>query len=305
MAFVQLGADNKVLKESIQSKLEAAKVKSEPCDAKLYDFDDVFYRLFIDPDDRSKLLITLTTPNWSAIRSNGAEEILKEKCGDYLTNFNADGAQFTVNLDDEKARDQSVEIAQSFSKLRIYTLGGPLYKYARALQTGKIAETKALDFKLRRDTHCWIVPGKDRIAVVLGFEFPIKTDKILGNQILTEFLEVRRQKDLQSAPVIAYSKDAPSELKGLKIPSWDTQAFLGYFTILLLPSHVKANKLETAVENVIGFRAYLTYHIKCAKAFFHQSMRARVKKMQQILNRARYEDDQDKRKKKKIIVGAK
>ena len=63
MAFVQLGADNKVLKESIQSKLEA--VKKEPCDAKLYDFDDVFYRLFVDPDDRSKLLIELTTPNWS------------------------------------------------------------------------------------------------------------------------------------------------------------------------------------------------------------------------------------------------
>ena len=62
--------------------------------------------------------------------------------------------------------------------------------------------------------------------------------------------------------------------------------------------------MDNTVENVIGFRAYLTYHIKCAKAFFHQSMRARVKKMLQILNRARYEPD-DKRKKKKIIKGAK
>merc|ERR1712129_386658 len=179
------------------------------------------------------------------------------------------------------------EIAETFSKLRMYALGGPLYRYCKALQSGK-SLTKTLSFKLRRDTHCWIVPKGDRIAVVYGMEFPIKTDKILGNQILTEFLEVRRQKDLHSAP----------------LPSFDKEAFWGYFTILLLTSHVKDGKLDKCVENVIGFRAYLTYHIKCAKAFFHSSMRARVKKMLQVLNRARYEPD-DKRKKKKIIKSAK
>jgi len=301
MAFVQLGADNKVLKESIQAKLEAA--KKEPCDAKLYDFDDIFYRLFVHPDDRSKLLIELTAPNWAQIRNDGAEERIKEKLGDWLTNFTDDGASFTLPLDEEKTCSRSVEIAETFSKLRMYALGGPLYRYCKALQSGK-SLTKTLSFKLRRDTHCWIVPKGDRIAVVYGLEFPIKTDKILGNQILTEFLEVRRQKDLQSAPVIAYSKDAPKELEGATLPSFDKEAFLGYFTILLLTSHVKDGKLDKCVENVIGFRAYLTYHIKCAKAFFHSSMRARVKKMLQVLNRARYEPD-DKRKKKKIIKSAK
>jgi len=301
MAFVQLGADNKVLKESIQAKLEAA--KKEPCDAKLYDFDDIFYRLFVDPDKRTKLLIELTTPNWAEIRAEGAEDRIKEKLGDWLTNFGDDGASFEIPLDDEKTCARSVEIAETFSKLRMYALGGPLFSYCKALQEGK-SLSKTVSFKLRRDTYCWIVPKGDRIAVVYGMEFPIKTDFILGNQILTEFLEVRRQKDLQSSPVIAFQKDPPSELKGAKIPSFDKEAFLGYFTILLLPSHVKGAKLDRAVENVIGFRAYLTYHIKCAKAFFHQSMRARVKKMLQILNRARYEPD-DKRKKKKIIKSAK
>jgi len=93
------------------------------------------------------------------------------------------------------------------------------------------------------------------------------------------------------------------ELKNAKIPTYDKNAFLGYFSILLLPEHLKDGKAEIAVENVIGFRAYLTYHIKCAKAFFHSRMRARVKTMLQILNRARYEPDEEK-KKKKIIVGA-
>ncbi|ETO22185.1 hypothetical protein RFI_15016 [Reticulomyxa filosa] len=117
------------------------------------------------------------------------------------------------------------------------------------------------------------------------------------------------------------------ELKNAKIPNFDKNAFIGYFSVyiffffvvmvipkivfavcskkltVLLPEHIKESKLETAVENVIGFRAYLTYHIKCAKAFFHSQMRARVKTMLQVLNRARYEPD-DERKKKKIVVSA-
>lgn len=66
----------------------------------------------------------------------------------------------------------------------MYALGGPLYQYCKALQAGK-SLTTSFDFKLRRDTYCWIVPKGDRIAVVLGMEFPIKTDRIIGNQILT------------------------------------------------------------------------------------------------------------------------
>ncbi len=55
--------------------------------------------------------------------------------------------------------------------------------------------------------------------------------------------EVRRQKDLQATPVIAYSKDAPTESKGCKIPSFNKEASLGYFTILLLPSDVKGKQM--------------------------------------------------------------
>jgi len=182
-------------------------------------------------------------------------------------------------------------------------LGGPLYKYCRALQEKKSLK-EIFSFKLRRDTYCWICPKDDRLTFVFAFEFPIKADFIIANQILTEFVEVRRARDFQNTPVVSYSKDAPLELKGLQEPIYDKEAFLGYFSVLLLPNHIQGAKLESAVENVIGFRSYLTYHIKCAKAYFHQSMRARVKSMLQILNRARYEPD-DERKKKKIIVGAK
>jgi len=300
MAMILLGSENKVLQEGIQHKLESDKI--EPCDAKLYDFDDVFYRMYIDPENKTKMVVSLQTLSWKDIRNKGSEDVIKEKLGAYYKDSNDDGCTFEISLD-EKVAERAVEIGNSFSKLRVYALGGPLYKYCKALQEKKVVK-EIVQYKLRRDTYFWICPKDDRLTCVFAMEFPIKADFIIANQILTEFLEVRRQRDFQSAPSINFTSEPPLELKGLPEQKFDKDTFLGYFSVLLLPNHVASAKLDGAVENVIGFRAYLTYHIKCAKAFFHQSMRARVKSMLQILNRARYEPD-DERKKKKIIVGAK
>jgi len=301
--LILLGADNKVLAEGIQHKVEAE--KKEPCDAKLYDFDNVTYRLFIDPADRSKMLISLQTKNWGAIRNQGSEQLIKDKLADYVKNVTDDGVNFEINLEDQKQCERAEELGNSFSKLRIYALGGPVYRYLKALESGK-AIKEDFEFAFRPDTYLWLVSKEDRLTCVFSLEFPIKADRIIANQILTEFVEVRRMKDASNTPVVSFSqKEAPGELKGKKLPQINQEAFVGYFSVLVLPGHIKGeDKLMTAVENLVGFRAYLTYHIKCAKAFFHESMRARVKDMLKVLNRARYEED-DTRKKKKIIVSAK
>ena len=157
-------------------------------------------------------------------------------------------------------------------------MGGPLYRICKALRDKK-PEKDIFGFQFRRDTYMWICPKPDRVTVVFAFEFANEADRIIGNQILTEFAEVRRGREFQATPSVNYdSKKPPSEISKCKLPSFNKDQFLGYFSVLLLPSHVVDKKIVTAVENVIGFRAYLTYHIKCAKAFFHQSMRARCKK---------------------------
>jgi len=299
MAYILLGADNKVLQEGIQQRLAAE--KKEPCESKLYDFDNVSYQLNISPDDRSRMSVSLQCPNWNVFKSQGSEDWIRQKLGEYVKTITGDGVDFEIPLD-EKSAEKAEPVGKAFSKLRVYALGGPLYQYCKALNEKK-ALKDVFEVKLRPDTHMWICPGSDRLTVVFSLEFPIRSDRVIANQVLSEFVEVRRQRDVSNTPVIAYSRDAPLELKTAKIPTYDKDAFLGYFSILLLPEHLKDGKAETAVENVIGFRAYLTYHIKCAKAFFHSRMRARVKTMLQILNRARYEPDEE-RKKKKIIVSA-
>ena len=279
MAFVQLGADNKVLKESLQHKLGA--IKKEPCDCKLYDFDDVFYRIYVDPNDRTKMLLSVNTPAWEFVGPNGSKELIQDKLGKYIKDFTDKGCDFEIEMD-AKCSENADEIGNEFSKLRILTLGGPLYQYCVAL-SNKSVKQKVFECQIRHDTYMWIVPKKDRLAIVYGFEFNINTDKIIANQILSEFVEVRRQKDVSNTPVVSFGNKPPGELNGCNIPNFNKDKFLGYFTILLLQSHVKKDKIMNCVENVVGFRSYLTYHIKCAKAFFHQSMRARVKKLQKVM----------------------
>jgi len=298
--LILLGADNKVLQEGIQQRLQAE--KKEPFESKLYDFDNVSYNLVVDKDDRARMSVSLQCSNWSVLKSQGSEEWIKQKLGEYVKNVTADGVDFEIPLGDEKSAERAETVGKAFSKLRVYALGGPLYQYCKALEEKK-ALKEVFELKFRPDTNMWICPGGDRLTVVFSLEFAIPADRIIANQVLTGFVEVRRQREFSNAPVINYSRTPPLELKNAKIPNYDKTMFLGYFSVLLLPEHIKEGKLETAVENVIGFRAYLTYHIKCAKAFFHSQMRARVKTMLQVLNRARYEPD-DERKKKKIIVGA-
>lgn len=299
MAYILLGADNKVLQESIQHKMEAE--KKEPCDAKLFDFDDVNYRIFVDPDKRDKMLVELTSPSWEAVKDAGSEDYVKSKLGDFVTTVSNEGVNFEIDLSDEKCMETAESVGEAFSKLRIYALGGPLFRYLKAMEDKKDL-TDTFDFAFRKDTHMWIVPGKKKVTSVFAFEFPNKSDRIIATQILKEFQEVRRKREFGGTPNVLFTKTPPEDLKSCKMPSFNDEHLLGFFSISIGEVNIRGGKLEQALENVIGFRAYLTYHIKCAKAFFHSRMRLQVKTMLKVLNRARYEPD-DSRKKKKVIVG--
>jgi actin related protein 2/3 complex, subunit 2 len=61
-------------------------------------------------------------------------------------------------------------------------------------------------------------------------------------------------------------------------------------------------KLAKVVSLLIGFRTYMSYHIKATKSFIHARMRSRVEKLLQVLNRA-VPEDPFASKAKKLISG--
>jgi actin related protein 2/3 complex, subunit 2 len=79
--------------------------------------------------------------------------------------------------------------------------------------------------------------------------------------------------------------------------------FLTAYSIAILPRHVASQeKIDLASDLLQSFRAYLNYHIKCSKTYFHSQMRRRVKDLLQVLNRAKSADE-DANKKKKTASG--
>ena len=81
--------------------------KKEPCDAKLYDFDDVFYRVFIDPEKRDKMLISLEMPNWADVRNQGSESLIKDKLGKYVKDVTNSGVNFEIDMTDASCQNDA------------------------------------------------------------------------------------------------------------------------------------------------------------------------------------------------------
>jgi len=133
-----------------------------------------------------------------------------------------------------------------------------------------------------------------------GLDFKEKVDRAVAKVFMQEFVDSR--KTIGFAPPIAWGVNPPSELKAFGIT--DPQpGYLGFISFAILKDHVaKEETLTRVIEVLQGFRNYLQYHIKCSKSFFHSRMRARVKELLKVLNRAK-QVDPDGEKTKKTITG--
>jgi actin related protein 2/3 complex subunit 2 len=72
------------------------------------------------------------------------------------------------------------------------------------------------------------------------------------------------------------------------------------FELVLFAPHISGTKKHTSIDNIMIFRNYLHYHIKCSKAFLHTRMRNRVRTFLQVLNRAKSDTGSGE---KKTITG--
>ena len=63
----------------------------------------------------------------------------------------------------------------------------------------------------------------------------------------------------------------------------------GYVSLVVFKRHVAGGgrKLESAVWGLTTFYGFVSYHIKCSKAYMHTRMRSRTHSLLQVLNRAK------------------
>jgi len=186
--------------------------------------------------------------------------------------------------DDEKRR----EVVESIGRLRSAVYGSKLREHLRRLAT--TGEEGALDWVPHRPGETmFIKPQRDQVTVVFPMRFADAQDAVIANTFLAQFVEVRRgQSALSTAPAVAYHKTPPLELKDA--PAGTTNALDangGYVSFVLFKRHATPERLEATVWNIMTFYAFISYHIKFSKAYWHSRMRQKVNAWLTILKRAK------------------
>jgi len=287
--MILLERANRILGETVSSRInwDDPEEKMEPIDVKLCDFDDVSYRVLIDKDSINTLTVSINAPWYSAVEKHGSKDSF-EKAYPGLVTEALQGYDLTVKVDlaSLKEQKQKDEMVTKLSQMKANLLQGVFDKFFSDLLAGKTSEP--FTFNLRNDTQVYFFPKADRVVVIYGIDFKEKVDKAIAKIFMQEFVEAKRA--LGAAPPCQWSSNPPMELAHYKIT--EPQGNLGYISFAVQKSNVDSNKKDRAVSVLSFFRAYLQYHIKASKSYFHARMRARVVSLLQVLNRARFAADE-------------
>lgn len=143
----------------------------------------------------------------------------------------------------------------------------------------------------------YITPTDKGAAATYSIRFSDEGDKVIGKVFFQELSAARQR--VPSAPAVTYSDDPPSDLGAFKLPTRDQKLF-AYVTIGMQDAQLSDRKIQDTSYYMPLFRDYLHYHIKCAKGFMHQKMRARTAAMLKILDASKPEP---KHKVKRTITG--
>lgn len=291
--MILLEPGNRVLTETVSAlfKISDPTAKRDPIDVRLCDFDEVQYRVTVDPNARNIMTVSISLPCWNEIKDMGGIELLNTTYAGLSTDA-VSGYDVTLKFDFENLPAPADELIKKVNYLKANLLGSVFQRFLSNLLKGGAA-AEPFKFSMRPDTHIYFFPGADRVTTIFSLDFTERVDRAVAKVFLQEFEDTRRH--LGAAPPCAFTVNPPLEMKhfGITEPQGNQ---LGYLSFALLKNHVDNNKLDRAVMTLQTFRNYLQYHIKCSKTFFHARMRARVVSLLKLLNRAKQEqEDQPKR----------
>jgi actin related protein 2/3 complex, subunit 2 len=257
------------------------------CDITLADFDGVTFHVTCLAETKNKVKVSMSCKNFAEFKKNGTEDVLNANFPGMVVNTEA-GFDVTVEVDLDAIKGKEDATLKNLIHMKRDLLGAPLGKILKDVAANS-ANRDMVELHYRPDESVWVKPGKDQITVVYLIRFRDADDVIIAKVFLQEFSDARR--NVTNAPAVSYSKNAPGELAGIKAPEG---ADIGYVTFVLFKRQCEASQHENTITNVMMFRDYLHYHIKCAKANMHSRMRARCDAFLKVLNRAKIELEKPK-----------
>ena len=196
-----------------------------------------------------------------------------------------------------KSKEEQDKLITLACRLKANILGAPFIYVADLVEQGSNFAPFEIPYRAQTGESIYITPTDQGAAATYSIRFSDEGDKIIGGVFFQE-LQAARQR-VPSAPTVTYSNDPPSDLGAFNLPTRDQKLF-AYVTIGMQKSQLSQRKKQDISFYMPMFRDYLHYHIKCAKGFMHQKMRARTASLLKILDAAKPEP---KHKVRRTITG--
>jgi len=241
------------------------------------------------------LSISIYIKCWSDLEKYGVKDVLNQQYGSAVTSPESK-YNFTIQVDLANPPSDKAAFARNVALLKRHALSAPFLRAFSDVEAKK-AGASLIEVPYREDEAFYIKSEADRAIVIFSIAFKDKDDAVLAKVFLQEYQDAR--KTISNAPSVIFSqKEPPLELKGVR--NLRAGSGNGFVSFVLFQPHILGKKKETTIDNIMTFRNYLHYHMKCSKAYLHTRMRNQVRSFLQVLNRSKSEQET---KEKKTITG--
>lgn len=290
---IHIEAGHRIVADACRARIHADADKREAVDVKADDYDGASFYVYVLPEQREVLRVSLFVPCFNEIRDAVGvayfEELYNSPCSTLEAPQGSYSLTVSVNLDavapDAAAKDALVA---KLSMMKRDVVGAPLWVCFRALLASAKPPRSHYVVPYRPRETMYVVPSDDLVVVVYAIHFDNHVEQAIARVFLQEIVISRRQsRDLMTAPSVTYSHEPPHELK--QIPGLSLQPpkdFIGYVSLAFSKRIVESGRLEKCVTLVEGYRAFLLYHVQATKSQLHTRIRRRANSWLQVLNRA-------------------
>jgi len=280
-----------ILQETLSQRL-ASKAKAY-AHVVLCDFDGCQYDISTDQTIKSLLIISISWPAFQDLKKFGVETRLKAIYGD-LVAPTAAGFDFSLKFDLEAPPSNPEEAIKKISFFKRHTFASVFHAAFESLD-GKGTVPDLITVNYRRNEALYIKKTDgNRVIVIFSMNFEDKDDIVYSDVFLKELSDARKQ--MSSAPPVLFSHGEPP-LEIASAPGLRKGDSQGYVSFVIAAGPAGSPRREATIDNIMLFRNYLMYHIKCSKAYMHTRMRNRTEALLLVLNRAKMkEKDSDEKK---------
>ncbi|KAG0245105.1 Arp2/3 complex, 34 kd subunit p34-Arc-domain-containing protein [Mortierella sp. GBAus27b] len=291
--MILLDYNNRIIEDTLKARFNPEN-KPKPLDISFVDFDGVSYHLSTPDDQDTKIILSIRWKCWGELIRYGATDVLKREYSQWIVDPEP-GYDFSLQFDQENIGVDPEGVIRKVSLLKRNAMAAP---FERAFDAQALAEkdgnwdpstSQMMSIHYRDGETIFVQNQQDRVTVIFSTMFKDETDRTLAKVFLQEFVDARKEPQLQNAPQVIYSqREPPMEIR--HVPGLLDSESMGYITFVLFPRNYAPGAVrEETISRIQIFRDYLHYHIKCSKAYMHSRMRARVSEFLKVLNRAKPE----------------